>query len=84
MVTQLLNSRVNVSEFQDDIREYATQEEMKKIFLMYKQVYVYQNLDGYTFSDHLRMFVRLKKYGEAHLRWMATLKRVEIFSIKNM
>lgn len=72
LVTQLLNSKVNVSDFQDDIREYATQEEMKKIFLMYKQVYVYQNLDWYTFSDHLRMYVKLKKYGETDLRWMAS------------
>lgn len=72
LATQLLNSKVQVSQLQDDISAFASQEEMKKIFQMYKQVYIFQNLDSFTFADHLRMYVALKKYGEIDLRWMST------------
>jgi hypothetical protein len=75
LLTELLNSKAHIPNIEDDFKEYVSQEELKKIFSMYKQVFVYQNLDSYTFADHIRMYVGLKKYGETELRWMSTPER---------
>lgn len=72
LVSDLLNSKTENTYFEDDINDYVTSEELKRIFSMYKQVYIHENLDSYTFSDHVRMYVLLKKYGETDLRWISS------------
>ena len=39
------------------------------VYICFKQVYIYQNLDAYTFQDHIRMYVELKMYGLSDLKW---------------
>jgi hypothetical protein len=39
------------------------------VFILFKQVFVHENLDSYTFYDHIRMYVELKGFGEDDLRW---------------
>jgi len=72
LVSDLLNSKSPNTNSQDELKKYVTQEELKRIFSMYKQVYIHENLDSYTFADHIRMYVSLRKYGETDLRWMSS------------
>jgi hypothetical protein len=51
--------------------EVISKEELKKVYILFKQVFVHQNLDSYTFHDHIRMYTELKMFGENDLKWQS-------------
>ena len=63
-------SSINVPEttFFDNI----SNEELKRVFSLFKEVVVSQTLDVFTFNDHVKMYTDLKRYGETDLKWMST------------
>jgi hypothetical protein len=44
---------------------------------MFKRVFIYDDLDSYTFYDHIRMYTELRLYGEADLRWYSENSKEE-------
>jgi hypothetical protein len=48
-----------------------SKEELRRVFRLFKRVYIDGVLDSYTFMDHIRMYTELKLYGEQDLRWMS-------------
>lgn len=69
---QILNSKVQVSNFDKSFKQFLTKQELKQVFEIYKEVFINQTLDVYSFFDHIRIYVSLKNYGEVDLKWKAT------------
>lgn len=55
----------NVSQFLN----FVSKEELKKVYSLFKQAYIHQNLDQWTFLDHIRMYTELKMLGELNIKW---------------
>jgi hypothetical protein len=53
-----------------EIINYASNEEMKRVFELFKQVYVQETMDGHVFYDHISLYIELKKYGE-DVKWLS-------------
>lgn len=54
---------------QTSLREVFSPEELKRVFEIFKQVFVKETLDYSTFFDHIRLYVELKAFGEEDIRW---------------
>ena len=68
-ILDLLNSTIGSFAVPELFLELVTTEELKRVYTLFKQTYVHQNLDTYTFVDHIRMYTELKMFGEHELRW---------------
>jgi hypothetical protein len=68
IILDLLNSS-NEFSFPNQFLELVKIEELRKVYSLFKETYIYNNLDTYTFIDHIRMYTELKMYGEHDLKW---------------
>lgn len=71
VVLGLIESPVPSQTFPDSFVELVSKDELKRVYGLFKQVYLYNNIDVYTFIDHIRMYTELKMYGENDLKWMS-------------
>jgi hypothetical protein len=69
---ECFNSDINTIPVPIEFYNYISNEELKRVFILFKQVVVTKTLDYYTFRDHIRMYVQLKRYGELDLKWMSS------------
>lgn len=69
IILDLLNSQLSNHSFPERFTELVSNEELKRVYSLFKQVYVHENLDPWTFFDHVRMYTELRLYGENDLRW---------------
>ena len=72
VITNLLNSTntdhgVLLSEF----KLVVSVEELRRVYTIFKKVYIDNLLDSWTFRDHIRMYTELRLYGENELRWLS-------------
>lgn len=73
VIAKLLSASnyVNNPQYKDIIKELMTPSELDRYYKIFKKVYASeQSYDLYTLSDHVRMYVQLKNYGE-NVKWMA-------------
>jgi hypothetical protein len=70
-ILDLLNSTIGSFAVPELFLELITTEELKRVYTLFKQTYVHQNLDTYTFVDHIRMYTELKMFGERDLKWQS-------------
>jgi hypothetical protein len=71
---ELLSACVNSSyrphfTTQTSLRDVFSPEELKRVFEIFKQVFVKETLDYSTFFDHVRLYIELKAFGEEEIRW---------------
>lgn len=82
VISKILSSRtINLNfsnETFESFKKHATKEEVKRLYSLFKQCYVHQNLDPWTLSDHVRFYVQLKNYGE-NIKLMSSDKDYELF-----
>ena len=72
MIVSLLNSNNSVySQPLPEFKNIISNEELKRVYSMFKKVYIDNTLDSWTFIDHMRMYTELRLYGETDLRWMS-------------
>jgi len=69
VILDLLNSASSQFSAPPLFVELASKEELKRVYTLFKQAYIHENLDSYTFMDHIRMYTELKMYGEHDLKW---------------
>ena len=69
VILDLLNSSTSSMHTPAQFTELISKEELKRVYILFKQVYMHQNLDSMTFSDHIRMYTELKSFGEYDLKW---------------
>ena len=73
VVISLLESltHVNNPTAGDRLKEVMTTSEMDRYYRAFKEVFVNSNMDTYTLSDHVRMYLELRRYG-VEVKWNAT------------
>lgn len=77
MIKACLNCKDIVLSFPDEVKEMMSDEEKKRVYSMLKQVIIHNNIDGWTFNDHLRIYYELKRYGE-NVKWLSGKKDKEL------
>jgi len=70
MILGCLNSKDIHFSFPIGMKDITSDEEKRKIYNILKQVIIYNNIDGWTFNDHLRLYSELRAYGE-NVKWMS-------------
>ena len=69
VILDLLNQPSSCVNIPTQFIELVSKEELRKVYILFKQVFIHQNLDSMTFSDHMRMYTELKLFGEHDLKW---------------
>ena len=69
IILSLLNSKISSQLIPEQFTKLLSTEELRRVFILFKQAFIHENLDSYTFYDHIRMYVELKGFGEDDLRW---------------
>ena len=77
VISKLLNSKVQCQVIPTEFKTVISPEELKRVYSMFKRVFIYDDLDSYTFYDHIRMYTELRLYGEADLRWYSENSKEE-------
>jgi hypothetical protein len=72
LILECFNSNISFSDLPPNFLNFVSNEELKRVFELFKEVIIKQTLDSYTFSDHIRMYTNLKEYGEQDLKWMSS------------
>lgn len=68
----LNNNAGSIGSPSEEFLNFISTEELKRVFKLFKQVVVTKTLNSYTFSDHIRMYTELRRFGELDLRWMSS------------
>ena len=69
LILCLLNSQLQNYRFPEAFSELVSKEELRRVYSLFKQVYIHENLDTWTFFDHVRMYTELRLFGETDLKW---------------
>lgn len=78
IITELLNSITPAqTNILPEFKSVISIEELKRVYSIFKKVYLDGSLDTWTFADHIRMYTELKLYGETDLRWMSEKNKEE-------
>jgi len=77
VIVDILDSVIGTMHVPDLFIELISKEELKKVYRLFKQVYMHQDLDMFTFVDHIRMYTELKMYGENELKWTSFEDKTE-------
>jgi len=77
VIVDILDSVVGTMNIPDLFIEIISKEELKKVYRLFKQVYIHQDLDMFTFLDHIRMYTELKMCGENELKWTSFEDKTE-------
>jgi len=77
IISSLLNCTLHAQNVPSEFKTVVSPEELKRVYNIFKRVFIYEDLDSYTFYDHIRMYTELKLYGETDLRWYSEKSKEE-------
>jgi hypothetical protein len=77
IISALLNCTLHAQHVPPEFKSVISPEELKRVYNIFKRVFIYEDLDSYTFYDHIRMYTELKLYGETDLRWYSEKSKEE-------
>ena len=77
IISSLLNCTLHAQHVPSEFKTVVSPEELKRVYNIFKRVFIYEDLDSYTFYDHIRMYTELKLYGETDLRWYSEKSKEE-------
>lgn len=78
IITKLLGSSVESNmNIPIEFKTLISNDELRRVYSIFKRVYVDGVMDSYSFQDHIRMYTELKLYGERDLRWLSENNRDE-------
>jgi hypothetical protein len=77
IISALLNCALHAQHVPPEFKTVVSAEELKRVYNIFKRVFIYEDLDSYTFYDHIRMYTELKLFGETDLRWYSEKSKEE-------
>jgi len=78
VITKLLGSSVESNmNIPVEFKTLISNDELRRVYSIFKRVYIDGVMDSYSFQDHIRMYTELKLYGERDLRWLSENNREE-------
>ena len=87
IISEIISQRTTISisnQMIDEFKNYASVEEIRRVYKLFKQSIVDQILDSWTFVDHIRMYTELKRFGEVDLKWMSSDDNQEEFRTEHL
>ncbi len=72
LILECLNFKHGLSVPPESFQNHISNEELKRVFKLFKQMIINKTLDSYTFYDHIRIYTELKSFGETELKWMSS------------
>ncbi len=72
LILGCFNFELGLPGLHQEFLNYVSNEELKRVFKVFKKVVLDKTLNLYTFYDHIRMYTELKILGEINLKWMAS------------
>ena len=72
LILECLNFKHGLSAPPESFQNHISNEELKRVFKLFKQMIINKTLDSYTFYDHIRIYTELKSFGETELKWMSS------------
>ena len=76
MTKACFNSKDFLVVFPEEVKEMMSDEEKRRVYSILKQVIIHNNIDTWSFNDHLRIYHELKMYGE-NIKWLSGKKDKE-------
>lgn len=67
-----------------NIKDLFSQEEMKKIYKLFKKTFIEKEINSYTFLDHMMTYQTLKNYGEKNMKWMSDGSDIHFFKNEHL
>ena len=72
VITELLNSSNTVQlSLPVEFKSVIGADELRRVYTIFKKVYIDGLMDTWSFQDHIRMYTELKLYGEIDIRWQS-------------
>jgi hypothetical protein len=71
LILGCLNSNIPYYPTQENFKEFVTNEELKRVYKLYRHAIIYGTLDIHTFYDHIRFYCELKLF-EPNIKWMSS------------
>jgi hypothetical protein len=71
LILGCLNSNISYYPLPVGFKEFVTNEELKRVFKLFRHVVIHGTLDAHTFYDHMRFYCDLKLY-EPNIKWMSS------------
>jgi len=71
LILGCLNSNISYYPLPVDFKQFVTNEELKRVFKLFRHVVIHGTLDSHTFYDHMRFYCDLKLY-EPNIKWMSS------------
>jgi len=71
LILGCLNSNISYYPLPVDFKQFVTNEELKRIYKLFRHVVIHGTLDAHTFYDHMRFYCDLKLY-EPNIKWMSS------------
>ena len=72
LILGCFNFELGAPGLHQEFLNYVSNEELKRVFKVFKKVVLDKILNLYTFYDHIRMYTELKILGETNLKWMSS------------
>ena len=83
-ILKLLNYEPVLPDNLQQLKDHLSKEELRKVFKMVVNFVCNNEIDNWTFSDHVRMFLDLKSYGETDLKWKFDGSNYKSFSEEHL
>jgi len=71
LILGCLNSNISYYPLPVDFKQFVTNEELKRIYKLFRHVVIHGTLDSHTFYDHMRFYCELKLF-EPNIKWMSS------------
>jgi len=71
LILGCLNSIITYYPTQENFKQFVTNEELKRVYRLFRHAIIYGTLDAYTFYDHIRFYCELKLF-EPNIKWMSS------------
>ena len=71
LILGCLNSNISYYPLPVDFKQFVTNEELKRVYKLFRHVVIHGTLDSHTFYDHMRFYCDLKLY-EPNIKWMSS------------
>ena len=71
LILGCLNCDIRYYPLHESFKEFVTNEELKRVYKLYRHAVIYGTLDIHTLYDHIRFYCELKLF-EPNIKWMAS------------
>lgn len=69
IIKEILSSNGKSISIPENFKSYLSNEELKKVYSVFKGMIINDTMNNWTFNDHVRNYTSLKEFGENEIKW---------------